>query len=86
TPGRPTHGEDGYFRVAFKPVSTIMKPQDSVNRNGEEIEFEARGRHDPCVVPRVVPVVEAMAAIVTLDLLLEARSEGDAVRFGRCPH
>ncbi|MBD9180538.1 MAG: chorismate synthase [Odoribacter splanchnicus] len=70
--GGITNGEDVYFRVAFKPVATIMQKQDTVTRSGEEIEFEAHGRHDPCVVPRAVPVVEAMAAMVVLDLLLEA--------------
>lgn len=78
--GGVSNGEDIYFRVAFKPVSTIMKRQDSVNREGEEIEFEARGRHDPCVVPRAVPVVEAMTAIVVLDMLLEAQSAGLTVK------
>lgn len=70
--GGITNGEDVYFRVAFKPVATIMKKQDTVNREGEEIELEAHGRHDPCVIPRAVPVVEAMAAIVVMDMLLEA--------------
>lgn len=73
--GGVTNGEDVYFRVAFKPVATIMKQQDTVNRKGEEVELEAHGRHDPCVIPRAVPVVEAMAAIVVLDMLLEGRSE-----------
>lgn len=70
--GGVTNGEDVYFRVAFKPVATITKRQDTVNREGEEVELEAHGRHDPCVIPRAVPVVEAMAAIVVLDMLLEA--------------
>lgn len=73
--GGITNGEDIYFRVAFKPVATIMKRQDTVNREGEEVELEAHGRHDPCVIPRAVPVVEAMAAIVVLDMLLEARAD-----------
>lgn len=71
--GGVTNGEDIYFRVAFKPVPTIMKPQATVNRKGEEVILEAYGRHDPCVLPRVVPVVEAMAAMVVLNMLLEAR-------------
>lgn len=71
--GGVTNGEDVYFRVAFKPVATIMKCQDTVSRDGEEVELEAHGRHDPCVIPRAVPVVEAMAAIVVLDMLLEGR-------------
>lgn len=72
--GGVTNGEEVYFRVAFKPVATIMREQQTVNRDGEEISFEAHGRHDPCVVPRAVPVVEAMAAMVTLDMLLENRT------------
>ena len=72
--GGVTNGEDIYFRVAFKPVATIMREQETVNRRGEEITFEAQGRHDPCVVPRAVPVVEAMAAMVVLDMLLESRT------------
>ncbi len=71
--GGVTNGEDIYFRVAFKPVSTIAVRQRTVDRQGNEVELEARGRHDPCVVPRAVPVVEAMAAIVTLDFLLQAK-------------
>lgn len=70
--GGVTNGEAVYFRVAFKPVATIMQQQDTVSLSGEEVQFEAHGRHDPCVVPRAVPVVEAMAAIVVLDMLLEA--------------
>lgn len=72
--GGVTNGEDIYFRVAFKPVATIMREQETVNRQGEEITFEAHGRHDPCVVPRAVPVVEAMAAMVVLDMLLESKT------------
>ena len=72
--GGITNGEDIYFRVAFKPVATIMRQQETVNRLGEAISYEAHGRHDPCVVPRAVPVVEAMAAIVTLDMLLEYKA------------
>lgn len=72
--GGITNGEDVYFRVAFKPVATIMKCQDTVTREGEEVKLEAHGRHDPCVIPRAVPVVEAMAAIVALDMLLESQA------------
>lgn len=71
--GGVTNGEDIYFRVAFKPVSTIAVRQRTVDHQGNEVELKARGRHDPCVVPRAVPVVEAMAAIVTLDFLLQAK-------------
>src|ERR1041385_3496833 len=62
--GGISNGMDIYFNVAFKPVSTIMKPQRTVNSKGEEIDLQIKGRHDPCVLPRAVPVVEAMAAII----------------------
>jgi chorismate synthase len=60
-------GEDIYFNVAFKPVATILKSQQSVNTKGEEINLQNEGRHDPCVLPRAVPIVEAMAALVILN-------------------
>lgn len=72
--GGITNGEDIYFRVAFKPVATIMRQQQTVDREGRSVVFEAHGRHDPCVVPRAVPVVEAMAAMTVLDMLLEAKA------------
>ncbi len=65
-----SNGEDIYFRVAFKPVSTIVKEQDTVNVHGEETRVKAYGRHDSCVLPRAVPIVEAMAAITLLDFYL----------------
>ncbi len=65
-----SNGEDIYFRVAFKPVSTIVKEQDTVDVHGEETRVKAHGRHDPCVLPRAVPIVEAMAAITLLDFYL----------------
>ena len=71
--GGITNGQDIYFRVAFKPVSTIMQAQETVNADGEMVTLEPKGRHDPCVVPRAVPIVEAMAALVMADLLLAAR-------------
>ncbi|WP_300660940.1 chorismate synthase [Fluviicola sp.] len=58
------------FRVAFKPVATIMQPQETINESFEATEIKGKGRHDPCVVPRAVPIVEAMAALVILDYLL----------------
>lgn len=67
TLGGISTGEDIYFRVAFKPVSTIHKSQQTVNAQNEEILLEAEGRHDPCVLPRAVPIVDAMAAIVIMD-------------------
>lgn len=66
-------GMDIYFRVAFKSVATIMKKQESVDHNGNSVEVEGRGRHDPCVLPRATSIVEAMAAICLADHLLRAR-------------
>lgn len=63
-------GEDIYFRVAFKPVATILQTQETVDREGNKTVFKAEGRHDPCVVPRAVPIVEAMAAMTILDYYL----------------
>lgn len=77
--GGVSNGEDIYFRVAFKPVATISKCQDTVSRKGENVELQAHGRHDPCVVPRAVPVVEAMAAMVILDMMLEACTDRNFV-------
>ncbi|MBA2407910.1 MAG: chorismate synthase [Chitinophagales bacterium] len=72
--GGISNGMDIYFRVAFKPVATIIKAQESVNEKGESVELKGRGRHDPCVVPRAVPIVEAGAAVVLADHLLRNRS------------
>lgn len=65
--GGISNGEQIYFRVAFKPVATIMQDQDSVNTKMEKVKVKGKGRHDPCVVPRAVPIVEAMAAITVFD-------------------
>ena len=70
--GGISNGEDIYFRVAFKPVATLLRPQETVDMEGNATTLTARGRHDPCVLPRAVPVVEAMAAMVVLDHLLLA--------------
>lgn len=72
--GGISNGEDIYFNVAFKPVATIMQDQPSVDKEGNEVVVSGKGRHDPCVVPRAVPIVEAMAALVLVDFLLQARS------------
>ena len=72
--GGISNGEDIYFNVAFKPVATIMKDQQSVNKKGEAVTVSGKGRHDPCVVPRAVPIVEAMACLVLADFLLQAKS------------
>ena len=71
--GGISNGEDIYFNVAFKPVATIMQDQQSVDKDGKEVIVSGRGRHDPCVVPRAVPIVEAMAALVMADFILRAR-------------
>lgn len=72
--GGISNGEDIYFRVAFKPVATIMQDQTSVNEAGESVTVSGKGRHDPCVVPRAVPIVEAMAALVIADFLLISKT------------
>lgn len=68
--GGISNGQDIYFKVAFKPVATILMHQETVNREGEDTELKARGRHDACVLPRAVPIVEAMAAMTILDYYL----------------
>lgn len=68
--GGISNGMDIYFRVAFKPVATIMQKQESLDNKGNITEMTGKGRHDPCVVPRAVPIVEAMAAIVLADFYL----------------
>ncbi|MFT6867091.1 MAG: chorismate synthase [Cyclobacteriaceae bacterium] len=72
--GGISNGEDIYFNVAFKPVATIMQDQDSVDKHGNTVTVSGKGRHDPCVVPRAVPIVEAMAALVIADYYLIART------------
>lgn len=72
--GGISNGEDIYFNVAFKPVATIMQDQPSVDKEGKETIVAGKGRHDPCVVPRAVPIVEAMAALVVADFLLRSRA------------
>ncbi len=72
--GGISNGMDIYFRVAFKPVATIMRDQLTLNAEGESVTVKGKGRHDPCVVPRAVPIVEAMAALVLADHLLRARA------------
>ena len=65
--GGLSNGQDIFFRVAFKPVATLLREQPTVNKQGQSTLLKARGRHDPCVLPRAVPIVEAMAAMVILD-------------------
>lgn len=71
--GGISNGEDIYFQVAFKPVATIMQDQETINEQGEKTTAKGKGRHDPCVVPRAVPIVEAMAALVLADHYLAGR-------------
>ena len=71
--GGISNGEPIILRVAFKPTSTIARNQKTVSRDGLDSELLARGRHDPCVVPRAVPMVEAMVALVLADHLLQVR-------------
>lgn len=73
--GGISNGEAIFFRIAFKPTATIFKPQHTVTVSGEATELQARGRHDPCVLPRAVPMVEAMAALVLCDHALRQRGQ-----------
>jgi len=72
--GGISNGMDIYFRVAFKPVATILQAYQTIDREGNKVMAQGKGRHDPCVVPRAVPIVEAMAALVLADNLLLART------------
>ncbi len=72
--GGISNGEDIYFNVGFKPVATIMQDQNSIDTEGNEVTVVGKGRHDPCVVPRAVPIVEAMTALVLVDHLLRNRT------------
>lgn len=72
--GGISNGQDIYFNVAFKPVATIMTDQESINTEGESVTVSGKGRHDPCVVPRAVPIVEAMSALVIADYLLISKT------------
>jgi chorismate synthase len=65
---------DIYFNVGFKPVATIMKAQQTIDSKNNVVEMKGKGRHDPCVVPRAVPIVEAMAALVLVDFYLINRT------------
>ena len=71
--GGISNSEDIYFNVAFKPVATIMQDQQSVDKGGNEVTVSGKGRHDPCVVPRAVPIVEAMAALVLADFMMRSK-------------
>ena len=72
--GGISNGMDIYFKVAFKPVATIMQDQETIDKEGNIVTMQGKGRHDPCVVPRAVPIVEAMAALVLVDYWLLNRT------------
>ena len=72
--GGISNGQDIYFRLAFKPVATILKTQETIDIEGHSTLFKAQGRHDPCVLPRAVPIVESMAAMVILDCILSEKA------------
>jgi len=72
--GGISNGMDIYFRVAFKPVATIMRDQETVDKSGKPVTIQGKGRHDPCVVPRAVPIVESMAALTLMDHLLRHKA------------
>jgi chorismate synthase len=81
TQGGISNGEEIVFRVAFKPTATILRPQSTVDREGAATELIGRGRHDPCVVPRAVPIVEAMTAIVLLDHWMRQAAQNRTFNF-----
>ena len=72
--GGISNGMDIYFRVAFKPVATIMQKQETIDSDGNLVIMQGKGRHDPCVVPRAVPIVEALSAMVLIDSLLLSKA------------
>ncbi len=73
--GGISNGMDIYFRVAFKPVATLIQKQDTIDAKGNKVEMQGRGRHDPCVVPRAVPIVEALSAMVMADFYLLSKAK-----------
>ena len=72
--GGISKGMDIYFNVAFKPVATLIQKYETIDKEGNKVEMQGKGRHDPCVVPRAVPIVEAMAALVIADFLLQNKA------------
>jgi len=73
--GGISNGQPIYFRVAFKPVATVMQEQDTIDINLQNTRLKARGRHDPCVLPRAVPIVEAMTALILVDHALRHKAQ-----------
>lgn len=80
--GGISNGEELVFRVAFKPTATIIQNQETVDKEGNETELMGRGRHDPCVVPRAVPIVESMAALVLVDHWMRQKAQCESFDFG----
>ncbi len=72
--GGISNGMDIYFKVAFKPVATIMQKQNTIDSDGKLVEMQGKGRHDPCVVPRAVPIIEALSALVLVDYFLQLKA------------
>ena len=83
--GGISNGEELYFRTAFKPTATILQEQQTVDQDGKETVLVGRGRHDPCVVPRAVPIVEAMTALVLVDHLMRHRGQCCSFDFNSLP-
>ena len=79
--GGISNGEELYFRVAFKPTATVLKPQQTVDDEGNNTELMGRGRHDPCVLPRAVPIVEAMTALVLIDHRMRHHAQCESFSF-----
>ena len=79
--GGISNGEDIYFRVAFKPVATLLREQQTVDIAGNAVSVKARGRHDPCVLPRAVPIVEAMTSMEVIQLTSELHFSDDNFTF-----
>jgi chorismate synthase len=79
--GGISDGEEIFFNVAFKPTATIMKPQMTVDVSGKPVELVGKGRHDPCVLPRAVPIVEAMAALVLVDHWMRNAAQNQVFKF-----
>jgi chorismate synthase len=79
--GGISNGEDLVFNVAFKPTATILQSQQTVDSKGQPAELMGKGRHDPCVVPRAVPIVEAMAALVLIDHWMRHAAQNQTFKF-----
>ena len=79
--GGISNGEELFFRTAFKPTATVLQKQNTVDENGKETELMGRGRHDPCVLPRAVPIVEAMAALVLIDHRMKHHAQCESFSF-----